>query len=169
MTLSLAFGLIMGVYGAKYFRRPPDVITSILAFVFIALPSFWISYLIAIALVDICQIPLLGTQTFGVEFANSPQRWLDRLWHITIPAIVLAIGGVASESRFIRASMIETLNEDYIRTARAKGLPEDQVFYKHALRNSIRPLITGIGLLLPASSEEPSSSKPSSPIPALVA
>ena len=63
--------------------------------------------------------------------------------------MVLSIGGIAAQSRYIRASMIETLREDYIRTALAKGLAHDSVFYKHALRNSIRPLITGIGGLLP--------------------
>ena len=63
--------------------------------------------------------------------------------------MVLSIGGIAAQSRYIRASMIETMREDYIRTAFAKGLAQETVFYKHALRNSIRPLITGIGGLLP--------------------
>jgi peptide/nickel transport system permease protein len=69
---------------------------------------------------------------------------------LAVPGTILAIGGIAAQSRFIRATMAETLREDYIRTARAKGLSEGEVFYRHALRNSIRPLITGIGLLLPA-------------------
>ncbi len=72
------------------------------------------------------------------------------IWHLLLPAIMLALGGIAAQSRYIRASMLETLREDYIRTARAKGLDKDTVFYKHALRNSVRPLITGIGGLLPA-------------------
>jgi peptide/nickel transport system permease protein len=63
---------------------------------------------------------------------------------------VLAIGGIAAQSRYLRATMIGTLREDYIRTARSKGLAEETVLYKHALRNSIRPLVTGIGMLLPA-------------------
>ena len=63
---------------------------------------------------------------------------------------MLAIGGIAAQSRYLRATMIGTLREDYIRTARSKGLPEETVLYKHALRNSIRPLVTGIGMLLPA-------------------
>ena len=85
-----------------------------------------------------------------MTFGNGLEVFLDRWWHVILPASILAIGGVAVQSRFIRASMIETLREDYIRTARAKGLDENAVFYRHALRNSIRPLITGIGLLLPA-------------------
>jgi peptide/nickel transport system permease protein len=150
LALSLSFGLMLGVYGARHAGRPPDVITSVLAFVFIALPGFWVSYLLAIGLVNYAAIPILGTHTIGVTFANGLEVFLDRWWHVMLPASILAIGGIAVQSRFIRASMIETLREDYIRTARAKGLDENVVFYRHALRNSIRPLITGIGMLLPA-------------------
>ena len=63
---------------------------------------------------------------------------------------MLAMGGIAGQSRYVRASMLETLREDYIRTAQAKGLPADTILYRHALRNSLRPVITGIGGLLPA-------------------
>lgn len=150
LALSLSFGLMLGIYGARHAGRTPDVVTSVLAFVFIALPGFWVSYLLAIALVDFAAVPILGTHTIGVAFTNGAQVFLDGWWHVMLPASILAIGGVAAESRFIRASMIETLREDYIRTARAKGLDENAVFYRHALRNSIRPLITGVGMLLPA-------------------
>ena len=129
--------------------RLPDVLTSILAFVFIALPGFWISDLIVIGLVKFTNAPILGTQTYGIDFPNILSLWLDRFWHLALPAMVLSIGGIAAQSRYIRASMIETMREDYIRTAFAKGLAQEAVFYKHALRNSIRPLITGIGGLLP--------------------
>jgi peptide/nickel transport system permease protein len=150
LALSLSFGLMLGIYGARHAGRPPDVITSIIAFIFIALPSFWVSYLVAIVLVDWAAVPILGTHTIGVAFTNGAQVLLDRWWHVMMPASILAIGGIAVQSRFVRASMIETMREDYIRTARAKGLDENAVFYRHALRNSIRPLITGIGMLLPA-------------------
>ncbi len=150
LALSLSFGLMLGVYGARHAGRPPDVVTSIIAFAFIALPGFWISYLLAIALVKWAAVPILGTHTIGVVFSNGAQVFLDGWWHVMLPASILAIGGIAVQSRFIRASMIDTLREDYIRTARAKGLGENVVFYRHALRNSIRPLITGIGMLLPA-------------------
>ena len=149
IVLSLTFGLLLGVYAAKHAGRLPDVLTSILAFVFIALPGFWISDLIVIGLVKFTNAPILGTQTYGIDFPNALSLWLDRFWHLALPAMVLSIGGIAAQSRYIRASMIETLREDYIRTALAKGLAHDSVFYKHALRNSIRPLITGIGGLLP--------------------
>ncbi len=150
LALSLSFGLMLGVYGARHAGRLPDVITSVLAFTFIALPGFWISYLMAIVLVNWAAVPILGTHTIGVDFTNGLEVFLDGWWHIMLPASILAIGGIAVQSRFIRASMIDTLREDYIRTARAKGLDENAVFYRHALRNSIRPLLTGVGMLLPA-------------------
>lgn len=148
--LSLTFGLLLGVYGARHAGRMPDTLTSLSAFIFIAVPTFWIANIALIALVKWTSVPVLGTQSYGIAFPNVFALGLDRVWHVALPAVVLSLGGIAVQSRFIRASMLETLREDYVRTARAKGLDEGTVFYKHALRNSIRPLITGIGGLLPA-------------------
>lgn len=150
IVLSLSFGLLLGIYCAKHAGKPPDFWASLGAFVFIAVPTFWIANLAIIGLVKWTSVPVLGTQSFGIDFPNMLAAGLDRAWHVALPAVVLSLGGIAVQSRYIRASMLETLREDYIRTARAKGLEEDVVFYKHALRNSIRPLITGIGGLLPA-------------------
>ena len=150
IVISLSFGLLLGIYCAKHAGKPPDFWASLGAFVFIAVPTFWVADMAIIGLVKWTPVPVLGTQSFGTDFPNIFSAGLDRMWHVALPAIVLSLGGIAVQSRYIRASMLETLREDYIRTARAKGLEEDAVFYKHALRNSIRPLITGIGGLLPA-------------------
>ena len=150
ILISLAFGTLLGVYAARHAGRWQDMAGSFLTFLFIALPGFWISYLLAIVLVKEFGVPILGTQSYGIEFPNAAAAELDRVWHLLIPATILALGGLASQSRYLRATMIETLREDYIRTARAKGLAEEVILYKHALRNSIRPLVTGIGMLLPA-------------------
>jgi peptide/nickel transport system permease protein len=150
ILISLAFGTLLGVYAARHAGRWQDMAGSFLAFLFIALPGFWISYLLAIVLVKEFGVPILGTQSYGIEFPNAAAAGLDRIWHLLIPATILALGGLAAQSRYLRATMIETLREDYIRTARAKGLAEEVILYKHALRNSIRPLVTGIGMLLPA-------------------
>ncbi|PWU05630.1 MAG: peptide ABC transporter permease [Verrucomicrobia bacterium] len=150
LTLAFTFGILLGVFCVRHYGRAPDTFASLIAFILIALPSFWISYLITIALVKVFAVPILGTQSYGIAFSNDLRKWLDTFWHLALPATVLSLNGIAVQSRFIRASMAETLKEDYIRTARAKGLPEDAVFYKHALRNSIRPLVTGLGYLLPA-------------------
>lgn len=150
MIMTFAFGILLGIYAARYSGRWPDTTSTLIAFLFIALPSFWVSYLAVIFLVKYIAVPLLGLSTFGVVYDNFLQNFLDHVWHLFLPAVILALGGIAVQSRYIRATMLETMKEDYIRTARAKGLKDDTVLYKHALRNSIRPLITSIGLLLPA-------------------
>ena len=150
ILISLSFGTLLGVYAARHAGHWQDMAGSLLAFLFIALPGFWISYLLAIVLVKEFGVPILGTQSYGIAFPNALAALLDRIWHLLIPATVLALGGLATQSRYLRATMIGTLREDYIRTARSKGLPEETVLYKHALRNSVRPLVTGIGMLLPA-------------------
>ena len=149
IILSLTFGLLIGVYSSRVPHTWKDTSLSTLAFALLAIPEFWLSYLLIIGLTNWLAIPILGTASYGLELSGVTY-WLDRLWHLALPAIMLALGGVAAQSRYIRASMLETLQEDYIRTARAKGLDKEVVFYKHALRNSVRPLITGIGGLLPA-------------------
>jgi peptide/nickel transport system permease protein len=150
ILISLSFGTLLGIYAARYAGRWQDMAGSFVSFLFIALPGFWISYLLIIVLVKEFGVPILGTQSYGIDFANPAAAALDRIWHLLLPASILALGGLASQSRYLRATMIETLREDYIRTARSKGLSEEVVLYKHALRNSVRPLITGIGMLLPA-------------------
>ena len=150
ILFSLSFGTLLGLYGALYRGNWKDMSLSCLSFLFIALPGFWISYLLVLALVKHIGIPILGTQSYGVDFPNDLARWLDRLWHLMLPAIILSLAGIATQSRYLRSSMIETLRENYILTARSKGLTPTVVLYQHALRNSLRPLITGIGMLLPS-------------------
>ncbi len=150
IVIALSFGLVFGVWGARTAGRWPDTALSVGMFALLALPSFWISYLAIIGITHAFGTPILGTHSFGLEYPNRLSELLDYAWHLALPATILALGGIAAESRYVRASMLETLREDYIRTARAKGLDEPTVNYKHALRNSLRPLITGIGALLPA-------------------
>ena len=150
IVIALSFGTFVGVYAARRAGHWEDMASSFLALLFIAMPGFWVSYLLAIVLVKGFGVPILGTQSYGIVFPNDLAADLDRMWHLLLPAFILALGGIASQSRYLRATMIETLREDYIRTARSKGLAEEVILYKHALRNSIRPIIAGIGMLLPA-------------------
>ena len=150
IVISLSFGTLLGVFAARYARTWKDGAGSFIAFLFIALPGFWITYVVVVALVKGFGVPILGTHSYGIEFPNALTSGLDTLWHLLLPATILALGGIASQSRYIRASMIESLREDYIRTARSKGLSEDVILLKHALRNSVRPIIAGIGMVLPA-------------------
>jgi peptide/nickel transport system permease protein len=118
-------------------------------FLCIALPSFWVAYLVIIALVNLYSIPVLGVATLGVVHSSSYSAFLDRAWHVLLPASILSLAGIATQSRFLRASLQESLGEEYIRTAQAKGLRKGAILYKHALRNSLRPIVTGFGILLP--------------------
>jgi peptide/nickel transport system permease protein len=150
MVIALSFGLLIGVYSAKKSGKWQDTTLSTTCFTFLAIPEFWVTYLLIIGLTNWLAIPLMGTVSHGIIFPNETSRALDWLWHLFVPAIMLALGGIAAQSRYVRASMLETMREDYIRTAQAKGLKPDTILYRHALRNSLRPVITGIGSLLPA-------------------
>lgn len=148
--ISFSGSLPLGIFAARHKGRWPDRLVSLSSFALISLPTFWVAYMLVLVVVRFWRIPALGTHTFGVEFPSAMGSFIDLTWHVFLPALTLAIGGVAVQSRYMRASMVEAMNEDYIRTARAKGLPESKVAYKHALRNSLRPIITFIGYLLPA-------------------
>ena len=151
MAFLISFGgsLPLGIYASQHRGRWQDRVVSIVSFALISLPTFWVAYMLVLFLVQFWHVPVLGTHTFGVEFTNSFSSFVDFTWHVFLPALTLGLGGIAIQSRYMRASMVEAMNEDYIRTARAKGLPESKVAYKHALRNSLRPIVTFIGYLLP--------------------
>jgi peptide/nickel transport system permease protein len=83
------------------------------------------------------------------EFLPASQQWVDRLKHLIMPATALGIGGAASVARYMRSGMLEQIRQDYVRTARAKGLSERVVIFKHAMRNALIPVITLLGLYLP--------------------
>jgi len=150
LVMAFGFGIPLGIWAARHAGRFRGTAATVGAFVAISLPTFWTSYLLCILLVKYVQIPLLGLRTFGVSHGSWVTLLLDHAWHLCAPAFVMAIGGIAVQSRYVRASLLEALSGDYIRTARAKGLRETVVFYKHALRNSLRPVVTSIGFLLPA-------------------
>jgi peptide/nickel transport system permease protein len=148
--ITFSCSLPLGIYSARHRGRWQDSAVSILSFAMISLPSFWVAYMLVLSFVRFLKLPTLGTHTFGVDFSSGLGAFLDMTWHVFLPAVTLALGGIANDSRYMRTSMVEALNEDYIRSARAKGLPEATVVYKHALRNSLRPIITFIGFQLPA-------------------
>ena len=148
--ITFSCALPLGIHAARHRGQWQDRLVSILSFALISLPSFWVAYMLVFCFVRFLKIPALGTHTFAVEFDSGLESFVDMTWHVFLPAVTLALGGIAGHSRYMRASMAEALNEDYIRTARAKGLSETVVTYKHALRNSLRPIITFVGFLLPS-------------------
>lgn len=126
-----------------------DKTGTFLSYFLISFPGFFLSSLLIIYIVQTFDVPVIGMSTFGLEEASTWIRFNDRLWHLTLPAIMTAILGIAVLSRFVRSQMQEVIHHDYIRTAQAKGLDEDTVIYKHALRNALLPFITMFGLMIP--------------------
>ena len=123
--------------------------STFVAYALISLPSFFLAYLVILGVVNTFNVPVIGMRTFGMEDAGPLFRLMDRIWHLVIPSVLSAIGGIAVLSRYVRSQMFEVIGQDYVRTARAKGLPEDEVIYRHALRNALLPFITMFGLMLP--------------------
>ena len=94
--------------------------------------------------------PVYGISSIGSETMRLLPWLLDRMWHLVLPVVCLTYGGLAYLSRLTRAGMLEVIREDYVRTARAKGLSERVVIFKHAFRNALLPLITLLAFLLPS-------------------
>jgi peptide/nickel transport system permease protein len=126
-----------------------DRSTTLASYALISFPSFFLAYVVIIFVVSTFDVPVIGMRTSGMEDAAAWYRGMDRVWHLAIPSLLAALGGIAVMSRFVRAQMLEVVSQDYVRTARAKGLPEDDVIYGHALRNALLPFVTMFGFLLP--------------------
>ena len=139
----------VGIHAALNRGTMADRASTFLAYALISIPGFFLSYICIIFMVKTFDIPVIGMRTFGLENSGFWFSSMDRLWHLTIPALMSAIGIVAVLSRYVRSQMLEVISQDYIRTARAKGLPEDVVIYRHGLRNALLPFITMFGLLIP--------------------
>lgn len=147
ITWCIAFPV--GIRAALNRGSTYDKASTILAYTLISIPGFFLSYICIIFIVKTFNVPVIGMRTFGLENAGILFQSMDRVWHMTIPALMSAIAGVAILSRYVRSQMLEVLNQDYIRTAKAKGLSDDAVIYRHALRNALLPFITMFGLILP--------------------
>lgn len=138
-----------GIYAAIRRGSVYDRTSTFVAYTLISIPGFFLSYLAILWVVDTFNVPVIGMKTFGMEDAQPFFRGMDRLWHLVIPSLMGALGGIAVLSRYVRSQMLEVIGQDYVRTARAKGLSEDAVVYHHALRNALLPFVTMFGFLLP--------------------
>ena len=126
-----------------------DRVSTFFSYALISFPGFFLAYLLIIFMVKTFDVSVIGMRTFGLEEAPLLLQSMDRVWHLTLPAMISAVGGLAVLSRYVRSQMLEVIHQDYIRTARAKGLSEDQVIYRHGLRNALLPFITMFGLSIP--------------------
>ncbi|HWO43486.1 MAG TPA: ABC transporter permease [Candidatus Eisenbacteria bacterium] len=144
----------LGIYSATHRNTLGDQVTTLWAFVLFAVPTVWAA---TMALVFICGgdfwylFPPGGLTSIDYDPAWPLWRKIkDQAWHLFLPVVLLSYGGFAGLSRYMRASMLEVLGQDYVQVARAKGLHERAVIAKHALRNSLIPVVTILASLLPA-------------------
>jgi len=146
--LSLLIGILLGVVAAIKKNTKTDIFLTTSSLFGYCMPTFWFGILlILIFAVKLRLFPIFGAQTPGVTF-DFWGKIIDNLKHLFLPLMTLTIGGAAWYVRLVRSSMLEVLNMDYIKTARAKGLKENIVIYKHALRNALLPVVTSFGMSL---------------------
>lgn len=149
MLIIFSLAIPLGVFSAVRRYSFLDNLCTFGAYLGISIPSFWLAYLLILGTVKLFGYPVLGMRSFAIEELTVVEFILDRWWHLMLPSIILAVGGIAVISRYTRSSMLEVIRQDYIRTAKAKGLSEDDVYYKHALRNALLPIVTIFGFLIP--------------------
>ncbi len=150
--LQIIIGIPMGIKASVNQYSVYDYTVSIFAMMGTALPSFFLSALLMnVFAINLGIFPLQGLVTATKVFASDAhfQILLDKAWHLILPITVLALLNTGSTMKFTRTNMLEVLNSDYIRTARAKGLSEQVVTYKHAFRNTMIPLVTSLSGMLP--------------------
>jgi peptide/nickel transport system permease protein len=156
LVVIFAVGMLIGIVQAVRQYSLADNVLTFVALFFYSMPSFWFA-LMLILLFSLkanqsgwpLQFPASGMTSVGYEFMSTGQKIGDRVMHLVLPAIALGIGSAAGVARYMRGSMLEVIHQDFIRTARAKGLSERKVVFKHALRNALIPIITLLGLYLP--------------------
>jgi peptide/nickel transport system permease protein len=151
LLIDFSLGLALGIYQAVRERRFADIALGNVALFINSMPTFWLGLVLLLVfalrlhwfppggLSDPVLCPRLG----------SPYCLLNFLWHLTLPALTLGLVGAAATARYQRAAMLEVIRQDYVRTARAKGLGERRVVLVHALRNALLPFITLFGLAFP--------------------
>ena len=150
LGLVLLIAIPIGIMSATRQYSLLDRFTTIFVFIGFSTPSFWLALLLIYLFgVQWGVLPISGIQSLDVTGLSGWGRLMDRSRHLIMPVFVLSFGGLAGFSRYVRNNMLEVMRQDYIRTARAKGLSERVVIYKHALRNALMPVITILGLSLP--------------------
>lgn len=159
MILAVAISIPLGVYSALHQYSISDYALTFFAFFGMSMPTFWFGIMLMYLLaVKVHWFPAAGAhsafltvQGLPVEFGDAPKirQFIDTAWHLALPIFVLVVFQMGAWLRYMRSSMLEVKHQDYVRTARAKGVDNRTVTYKHAFRNAIIPIITLIGLSFP--------------------
>jgi peptide/nickel transport system permease protein len=150
LFINFAFGIFIGIISAARKYSKFDHALSIMGLTIYSLPLFWLSLIFILLFAYLIPLfPPSHMHSINVDSMGILQKIWDLIKHLFLPALCLGITAAATTARFTRAGLIEILNEDFIRTARAKGISEKKIISKHSLRNALLPLITLFGLYLP--------------------
>ncbi len=152
LLVTIVVAIPVGMLAAlRQYSLTDKVITTLSTFTY-AIPSFLVGayalYFGAVLLPELTN-GAIKFPSFGMESLGSRGDPLDLLWHLILPVLTLSVISIAGWSRYMRSSMLDVLHQDYVRTAKAKGLPRRAVIYQHALRNALIPIVTLIGLSIP--------------------
>ena len=146
LMVAIPIGVLSAVHQDSWFDRA----MSVFVFVGFAIPTFWLALLLMILFgVHLGWLPISGIRSLNWEYLTAWDAVVDLVKHLLLPVLISAFGGLAGLSRYMRANMLEVIRQDYITTARAKGLNRRTVIYKHALRNALLPVVTILGLSVP--------------------
>lgn len=146
VLIAIPIGVLSAAKQYSFF----DKLTTIFVFVGFSTPTFWLALLLMIVFgVTLGLLPISGIQSIDVSDMGPLDRVIDWIKHLILPVGISAFGGIAGLSRYSRSSMLEVIRQDYIRTARAKGIKEFDVIVSHALRNALMPVVTILGLSIP--------------------
>ena len=142
---ALGITIPLGIFCAVHKGKKFDSATQVVTMLGYSIPIYIIALIFMYIFCVMWRIfPIMGTKTPGIEYANGWEEFVDMLYHIALPVIVMTFGSLGGMTRYVRSSMIDALGMDCIRTARAKGLKEKVVIYSHAWRNALLPVITSI-------------------------
>jgi peptide/nickel transport system permease protein len=158
VTIAVLLGVLAALKPYSLF----DQGATVFSYIGVAMPTFWLGLMLILlfssslrilpvsGMIDTRLSPPFGSDQYWIYFGKQPiAAIIDIVRHLILPVITLVVISIAGDSRFVRASMLEALSQDYVRTARAKGLPNRRVVFRHALRNALLPVVTNIGLEIP--------------------
>ena len=150
LAIILLAAVPLGVLSASYQHSLFDKVTTVLVFIGFAVPHFWLALLLMILFgVQLGWLPISGLKSLNYEYLPLAAQIWDRVSHLILPIFISASGGLAGLSRYMRSNMLEVIRQDYITTAKSKGLTTRTVIFKHAMRNALLPVITILGLSIP--------------------
>lgn len=150
LLLTLAFAIPFGLYSALKQHSRVDKFGGAVLYMMYSLPEFWVALMLIMLFgVKLKILPFIGMESLYARDLGFWAYLWDRVLHLILPTVCLTYGSLAFLSRFVRGSSLEVIRQDYIRTARAKGLDETRVAYRHVFKNTLIPVVTLLGILLP--------------------